>query len=132
MELFIKGDEVVFSEVSPRPHDKGMVTMISQDLSEFALHVRAFLGLPIPEIRFYGPSASRALVGEGETDEIIFEGVEKALEIPSIQMRIFGKPKIEGHRRVGVLLATANDIDQAIEKVNDAYSKLSLKNCKLI
>ena len=132
VELFIKGDEVVFSEVSPRPHDTGMVTMISQDLSEFALHVRAFLGLPIPEIRFYGPSASRAIVGEGETDEIIFEGVEKALEIPSIQMRIFGKPKIEGHRRVGVLLATANDIDQAIEKVNDAYSKLSLKNCKLI
>ena len=91
-ELFIKGDDVIFSEVSPRPHDTGMVTMISQELSEFALHARALAGLPVPEIRFYGPSASRAVVVEGDSNEIVMDCLEKVLEEPGVQMRIFGKP----------------------------------------
>ncbi|MDE6416608.1 MAG: formate-dependent phosphoribosylglycinamide formyltransferase, partial [Duncaniella sp.] len=101
VELFVKGDEVIFSEVSPRPHDTGMVTMISQDMSEFALHARALLGLPVPAIRFYGPSASRAVVVEGDTDCIVMDNLDKVLEEPGVQMRIFGKPEIRGHRRMG-------------------------------
>ncbi|MDE6306660.1 MAG: formate-dependent phosphoribosylglycinamide formyltransferase, partial [Muribaculaceae bacterium] len=96
VELFIKGDEVIFSEVSPRPHDTGMVTMISQDLSEFALHARALLGLPVPEIRFYGPSASRAVVVEGDTTQIEMCNLDEVLAEPGTQMRIFGKPEIHG------------------------------------
>ena len=108
VEMFVKGDEVIFSEVSPRPHDTGMVTMISQDLSEFGLHARALLGLPIPELRFYGPSASRAIVIEADSDNIVMDNLDKVLEEPGTAMRIFGKPQVRGHRRMGVILATAN------------------------
>lgn len=124
VELFIKGDDVIFSEVSPRPHDTGMVTMISQDLSEFGLHARALLGLPVPEIRFYGPSASRAIVVEGDTDKIEMDNLEKVLEEPGVQIRIFGKPEVKGHRRMGVILATADTVEDAREKASRAYNKL--------
>ncbi len=127
VELFIKGDEVIFSEVSPRPHDTGMVTMISQDMSEFALHARAILGLPVPGVRFYGPSASKAIVVEGNTREYEFCNLEKVLEEEGVQMRIFGKPEIVGHRRLGVLLATADTVEAALAKVNRAYAKLTVK-----
>lgn len=127
VELFVKGDEVIFSEVSPRPHDTGMVTMISQDLSEFALHSRALLGLPVPDIRFYGPSASRAVVVEGDTTEIEMDNLEKVLEEPGIQMRIFGKPEIKGHRRMGVILATADTVEEARAKAERAYDKLVVR-----
>ncbi len=120
VEMFVKGDEVIFSEVSPRPHDTGMVTMISQDLSEFALHARAVLGLPIPEVRFLGPSASKAIVVEGDTDKVVFGGLEKALSVPGVQLRLFGKPEVHGHRRFGVLLATADSVEHALEKVEEA------------
>ena len=121
VEMFFKGDEVIFSEVSPRPHDTGMVTMISQDLSEFALHARAVLGLPIPEVRFFGPSASKAIVVEGDTDKVVFSGLENALSVPGVQLRLFGKPEVHGHRRFGVLLATADTVEHALEKVEEAY-----------
>ena len=124
VEMFVKGDEVIFSEVSPRPHDTGMVTMISQDLSEFALHARAVLGLPIPEVRFFGPSASKAIVVEGDTDKVVFSGLEKALSVPGVQLRLFGKPEVHGHRRFGVLLATADTVEHALEKVEEAYKGL--------
>ena len=124
VEMFIKGDEVIFSEVSPRPHDTGMVTMISQDLSEFGLHARALLGLPVPEIRFYGPSASRAIVVEGDTDKIEMDNLEQVLAEPGVQIRIFGKPEIKGHRRMGVILATADTADEALTKAQRAYDKL--------
>ena len=126
VELFIKGDEVIFSEVSPRPHDTGMVTMISQDMSEFSLHARSILGLPIPEIRFYGPSASKAIVVEGHTKEYEFCNLEKVLEEPGVQIRLFGKPEIAGHRRVGVILATADTVEEALAKAERAYSKLEV------
>ncbi len=124
VELFIKGDEVIFSEVSPRPHDTGMVTMISQDQSEFALHARALLGLPVPAIKLYGPSASRAIVVEGDTDKIEMDNLEEVLSEPGVQMRIFGKPEIKGHRRMGVILATDDSTDAAREKAERAYNKL--------
>lgn len=127
VELFIKGDEVIFSEVSPRPHDTGMVTMISQDLSEFALHARAILGLPVPEIKFYGASASKAIVVEGNSREYEFCDLEKVLEEPGVQIRIFGKPEIIDHRRLGVLLAPADTVEEALAKVERAYAKLSVK-----
>ncbi|MGM9824522.1 MAG: ATP-grasp domain-containing protein, partial [Muribaculaceae bacterium] len=126
VEMFIKGDDVIFSEVSPRPHDTGMVTMISQDQSEFALHARALLGLPVPEIKFYGPSASRAVVVEGDTDTVEFAGIEKVLEEPGTQMRIFGKPEVKGHRRMAVILATDESVEAAKEKAERAYSKLEV------
>lgn len=126
VELFIKDDHVIFSEVSPRPHDTGMVTMISQDLSEFGLHARALLGLPVPEIRFYGPSASRAIVVEGDTKEIVFENLDKVLEEPGTQIRIFGKPEIKGHRRMGVILATADTLEEARAKAKRAQDKLTV------
>lgn len=126
VELFVKGDEVIFSEVSPRPHDTGMVTMISQDLSEFGLHARALLGLPVPSIRFYGPSASRAVVVEGDTDKVEFDNLEEALKEPGVQMRIFGKPEIKGHRRMGVILATADTVEEAREKAERAYNALKV------
>ena len=126
VELFVKDDEVIFSEVSPRPHDTGMVTMISQDLSEFGLHARALLGLPVPSIRFYGPSASRAIVVEGDTNKIEMDNLEKVLEEPGVQIRIFGKPEVKGHRRMGVILATAESTDAAIEKAERAYNKLKV------
>lgn len=124
VELFIKGDDVIFSEVSPRPHDTGMVTMISQDLSEFGLHARALLGLPVPSIRFYGPSASRAIVVEGDTDKMEFDNLEEVLKEPGTQIRIFGKPEIKGHRRMGVILATDETVDAAREKAERAYNAL--------
>lgn len=127
VELFVKGEDVIFSEVSPRPHDTGMVTMISQDMSEFALHARAVLGLPIPEVRFYGPSASKAIVVEGNTTEYEFQDVDKVLEEPGVQVRFFGKPEIRGHRRVGVILATDETVEKALQKVERAYSKLKVK-----
>lgn len=127
VELFIKGDEVIFSEVSPRPHDTGMVTMISQDLSEFGLHARALLGLPVSDVRFYGPSASRAIVVEGDTDKIEMCNLDKVLEEPGVQLRIFGKPEIKGHRRMGVILATADSVEEARDKAERAYNKLEIK-----
>lgn len=126
VELFIKGDEVIFSEVSPRPHDTGMVTMISQELSEFGLHARALLGLPINDIKFYGPSASRAIVVEGDTDKIEMCNLDKVLEESGVQIRIFGKPEIKGHRRMGVILATADTVEEAREKAERAYNKLEI------
>ena len=126
VELFVKGDEVIFSEVSPRPHDTGMVTMISQDLSEFALHARAILGLPIPDVRFYGPSASKAIVVEGNTKEYEFCDLDKVLEEPGVQVRFFGKPEIAGHRRVGVILATDESVVAALAKAERAYDKLKV------
>lgn len=126
VEMFVKGDEVIFSEVSPRPHDTGMVTMISQDLSEFGLHARALLGLPIPELRFYGPSASRAIVIEADSDNIVMDNLDKVLEEPGTAMRIFGKPQVRGHRRMGVILATADSVEEARAKARRAYDKLSV------
>lgn len=127
VELFIKDDEVIFSEVSPRPHDTGMVTMISQDKSEFALHARALLGLPVPEIRFYGPSASRAVVVEGNSDRVVFGNLDKVLEEKGTDMRIFGKPEVKGHRRMAVILATDETVDAAKEKAERAYGKLDVE-----
>ena len=127
VEMFVCGDNVLFSEVSPRPHDTGMVTMISQDLSEFALHARAVLGLPIPKINFFGPSASKAIVVEGDTDMIEFENVDEILAEPDVQVRFFGKPFIKGHRRMGVILARAESVEKALEKVEKAYAKLKVK-----
>ena len=124
VELFIKGDEVIFSEVSPRPHDTGMVTMISQDMSEFGLHARAILGLPVPEIRFYGPSASRAVVVEGDTNRLELSNLDEVVSEPGVQMRIFGKPEIKGHRRMAVILATADSVEEARAKADRAYAKL--------
>ena len=126
VELFVRGNRVIFSEVSPRPHDTGMVTMISQVLSEFALHVRAVLGLPIPNIAFHGPSASRAVVVEGDTNRMEFANLENVLSEPDTQIRIFGKPEIEGHRRMAVLLARAESVEQAREKTARAYAKLQV------
>ena len=127
VEMFVKGDEVIFSEVSPRPHDTGMVTMISQDLSEFGLHARAVLGLPVPGIRFYGPSASKAIVIEGDSDKVEFYDVDKVLEEPGVQIRFFGKPEVKGHRRYGVILATDETIEKALAKAERAYAKLGVK-----
>lgn len=127
VEMFVKGDDVIFSEVSPRPHDTGMVTMISQDLSEFALHVRAILGLPIPNIAFHGPSASKAVVVSGDSDDVSFGNLEEVLAIPDTQMRIFGKPEVHDHRRMAVLLARGNSIEEAKEKVRKMYDKLVIE-----
>lgn len=126
VEMFIKGDDVIFSEISPRPHDTGMVTMISQNMSEFALHARALMGLPIPAIRFYGPSASKAIVVEGDSNRVEFENVDKVLEEPGVDIRIFGKPEVKGHRRMGVILATADSVEEAIAKCDRAYAKLKI------
>jgi phosphoribosylglycinamide formyltransferase 2 len=116
VELFVAGDEIYFSEVSPRPHDTGLVTLISQDLSEFALHARAILGLPIPVIRQNGPSASCALLVEGESNNVRFENVERALTQPDTAVRLFGKPEVHGQRRMGVALALGSSIDEARAK----------------
>ena len=126
VELFIKGDDVLFSEVSPRPHDTGMVTMISQDLSEFGLHARAILGLPVPAVRFYGPSASRAIVVEGDTDKVVFDNLEEVLSEEGVQIRIFGKPEVVGHRRMGVILSIADTVEEARAKADRAYRKLKV------
>ncbi len=120
VELFIKGDEVIFSEVSPRPHDTGMVTMISQDLSQFALHARAILGLPVPAIRQHGPAASNVLLVEGESSQVRFDKVEQALLEPDTQLRLFGKPGVNGQRRMGVTLTIADSIESARDKAKRA------------
>ena len=125
VEFFIKGDQVYFSELSPRPHDTGMVTMISQDLSEFALHVRAILGLPIPTIVQLGPSASSVILVKGDSDDIKFSGFEKALEEPHTQLRLFGKPEVRGERRMGVCLARAATIEEARAKANKAAASIT-------
>ncbi len=126
VELFIKGDEVIFSEVSPRPHDTGMVTMISQDLSQFALHVRAILGLPVPNIQQLGPSASAVILVEGESNSIHFSNLGQALSEPDTQIRLFGKPEVAGRRRMGVCLARGESIDDAKAKASKASASVSV------
>jgi phosphoribosylglycinamide formyltransferase 2 len=127
VELFIKGDEVYFSEVSPRPHDTGMVTMISQDLSQFALHARAILGLPIPNIVQHGPSASAVVLVEGESGNVRFGNIEAALQAPDTQLRLFGKPEVKGKRRMGVALARGADIQNAREKALKTASAIKVE-----
>ena len=127
VEMFIRGDEVIFSEVSPRPHDTGMVTMITQDLSQFALHARAVLGLPIPNIVFHGAGASRAVVVEGDSDRLSLGNLDKVLEQPDTQMRFFGKPEVHGHRRMAVLLARGLDVTEAREKTGVMMEQLNVK-----
>jgi len=127
VELFVKGNQVWFSEVSPRPHDTGLVTLISQDLSEFALHVRAILGLPIPVIRQLGPSASSVILPHGDSDGPMFEQVDAALTEPDTMLRLFGKPEIRGHRRMGVALARASDTDIARAKAKRAAAAVHVR-----
>ena len=126
VELFIKDDQVIFSEVSPRPHDTGMVTMISQDLSQFALHARAILGLPIPAIRQFGPSASNVILVEGESDNPSFGNLDKALAQPDVQLRLFGKPAVFGRRRMGVALAQGDSLENARSKAQSASSSVEV------
>ncbi|WP_227506754.1 formate-dependent phosphoribosylglycinamide formyltransferase [Marinobacter subterrani] len=127
VELFVKGDNVWFSEVSPRPHDTGLVTLVSQDISEFALHARAILGLPIPSIRQNGPSASAVILPEGESSEVAYSGLEEALAEPDTQLRLFGKPELKGRRRMGVALATGVSIEQAREKARRAAGAVKVE-----
>jgi phosphoribosylglycinamide formyltransferase 2 len=124
VELFVRGDEVWFSEVSPRPHDTGLVTLISQDLSEFALHARAILGLPVPAIRAQGPAASCAVLLEGRSRDVRFHGVERALTEPDTQLRLFGKPEVSGRRRMGVTLALGADLEDARDKARRAAAAI--------
>jgi len=126
VELFIKGDAVFFSEVSPRPHDTGMVTMISQDLSQFALHTRAILGLPIPNIMQHGPAASAVILVEGESNSACFSNLETALADPDTQIRLFGKPEVKGKRRMGVALARGTDIEDAKQKALKAAAAVKV------
>lgn len=126
VELFVKGDEVWFSEVSPRPHDTGLVTLIAQDLSEFALHARAILGLPVPAIRHYAPAASCAVLAHGHGVPV-FDNVEGALREPDTALRLFGKPRVEGHRRVAVTLALGGDVEQARAKAREAAAALRIE-----
>ncbi|WP_300524022.1 formate-dependent phosphoribosylglycinamide formyltransferase [Alcanivorax sp.] len=126
VELFIKGDQVYFSEVSPRPHDTGLVTLLSQNLSEFALHARAILGLPIPGIEQLGPSASSVLLVQGESTEMRYSGLDKALAQPETEVRLFGKPEVKGSRRLGVALARGESIQQARDKANAASAALKV------
>lgn len=127
VELFIKGDQVYFSEVSPRPHDTGLVTLISQDLSEFALHARAILNLPIPNIRHHGASASCALLVEGESKEVRFSGLSEAIVQPDTQIRLFGKPEVSGKRRMGVTLARGENVDRARDTAREACQKITVE-----
>jgi len=127
VELFIKGDEVYFSEVSPRPHDTGMVTMISQDLSEFALHARAILGLPIPNIHFHGPSASSVILVTGESSKVQFGNLAEALSDTNTDLRLFGKPEVSGTRRMGVTLARAANVELAIKKAVKAAASITVE-----
>ncbi|MDE1236584.1 formate-dependent phosphoribosylglycinamide formyltransferase [Vibrio aestuarianus] len=126
VELFVKGDKVIFNEVSPRPHDTGMVTLISQDMSEFALHVRAFTGMPIHSITQYGPSASAVILGQGSSNNIRFDGIDEALAMPKTQIRLFGKPDIDGRRRLGVTLTRRSCIESAIEDAIDSAKKVKV------
>ena len=127
VELFVKGDEVIFSEVSPRPHDTGMVTMVSQDLSQFSLHARAILGLPIPNIVQHGASASAVILVEGDSENISFGNLAEALEQPDTQLRLFGKPAVQGRRRMGVALARGESIDEAREKARRASAAVDVQ-----
>ena len=127
VELFVKDDHVIFSEVSPRPHDTGLVTLISQDLSEFALHARAILGLPVPNIHVHGPSASCAVLVEGESSQVRFAGVDQALMQPDTQIRLFGKPEVSGQRRMAVTLARAHDVESARAKARNAAAALRIE-----
>lgn len=127
VELFIKGDEVIFSEVSPRPHDTGMVTMISQDLSQFALHARAILGLPIPVNPFHGPSASSVILAKGKSTSLTYEGLETVLSEPNVHLRLFGKPEVDGQRRMGVVLVRADDVEQAIGIAKASSDKVRIQ-----
>jgi phosphoribosylglycinamide formyltransferase 2 len=126
VELFIRGDEVIFSEVSPRPHDTGMVTMISQDLSQFALHARAILGLPVPNIRFHGPSASSVILVEGESTQPSYGNLEEVLKMPDTQLRLFGKPEVIGRRRMGVVLARGENIEAALQTAKHASEAIAV------
>ncbi|MNC25495.1 Phosphoribosylglycinamide formyltransferase 2 [compost metagenome] len=127
VELFIKGEQVWFSEVSPRPHDTGLVTLISQDLSEFALHARAILGLPIPAIRQFGPSASAVILVEGESREVRFGNLGAALAEPDTALRLFGKPEVSGQRRMGVALARDESIEAARAKALRAAQAVTVE-----
>ncbi|GGA94662.1 formate-dependent phosphoribosylglycinamide formyltransferase [Agarivorans gilvus] len=127
VELFIKGDEVYFSEVSPRPHDTGMVTLISQDLSEFALHAKAILGLPIKQIHQFGASASAVIMGNGTSSNLGFDGLAEALDHANSQLRLFGKPEIDGQRRLGVALNRSDSIQQAIHNAKQIAEKVQVK-----
>ena len=127
VELFIKGDDVYFSEVSPRPHDTGMVTLISQDLSEFALHARAILGLPIPVIRQHGPAASSVVLVSGNSTSMRYTGLDAAISEPDTDLRLFGKPEVSGQRRLGVTLALADTIDEARAKANRASASIKVE-----
>ncbi|MDF2152335.1 formate-dependent phosphoribosylglycinamide formyltransferase [Vibrio sp. CAU 1672] len=126
VELFVKGDKVIFNEVSPRPHDTGMVTMISQEMSEFALHVRAFTGMPVGSITQYGPAASAVILGQGTSTDIRFEGVSDALSQPQTQVRLFGKPEIDGRRRLGVVLTRRKTTDDAIHDAVTSAGKVKV------
>lgn len=126
VELFVCGDEVIFSEVSPRPHDTGMVTLISQDLSEFALHVRAFLGMPIGAIRQYGPAASAVILPQLTSQNVTFDNVHAAVGA-GVQVRLFGKPEIDGSRRLGVALATGENVEEAVIRAKKAASRVTVK-----
>ncbi|MFZ7259535.1 formate-dependent phosphoribosylglycinamide formyltransferase [Avibacterium avium] len=126
VEMFVAGDDVIFNEVSPRPHDTGMVTLISQELSEFALHARAILGLPIPQINLISPAASKAIVVEGHSNQVQFAGLEKVLAEPNTDIRLFGKGEVQGHRRMGVVLARDESVEKALQKVQRAYNELDI------
>jgi len=126
VELFVKGDDVWFSEVSPRPHDTGMVTLMSQDLSEFALHARAILGLPVPQIRQYGPTASAVLLVSGHSNQMQFGNLAAALTEPDTELRLFGKPEVQGERRLGVALARADSIEAAVQKALQVISQIKV------
>ncbi|MGY0595957.1 formate-dependent phosphoribosylglycinamide formyltransferase [Vibrio sp. JZG10] len=126
VELFVKGDKVIFNEVSPRPHDTGMVTMISQEMSEFALHVRAFTGMPINNIVQYGPSASAVILGQGTSTNIRFDNLTKALAQPQTQVRLFGKPEIDGRRRLGVVLTRRKTTEEAVQGAIESASKVNI------
>ena len=126
VELFVKGDDVYFCEVSPRPHDTGMVTMISQDLSEFALHARAILGLPVPNIEFHGPSASHVILAKGHSQQVQYGNLDAVLSAPDTQMRLFGKPEVQGERRMGVVLARGGSLAEARQKAKDGAATVAI------
>ncbi len=126
VELFVKGDTVIFNEVSPRPHDTGMVTLISQEMSEFALHVRAFTGMPVNQITQYGPAASAVVLGQGTSNDIRFDGLQDALAAPQTQLRLFGKPDIDGRRRLAVALTRRKTVEQSIEDAIEAARKVKV------
>ncbi|EIN9354789.1 formate-dependent phosphoribosylglycinamide formyltransferase [Vibrio vulnificus] len=126
VELFVKGDKVIFNEVSPRPHDTGLVTLISQEMSEFALHVRAFTGMPVNKIVQYGPSASAVILGNGQSENLRFDGMSDALEQPQTQLRLFGKPDINGRRRLGVVLTRRSSTEKAVDAAIESAKKIKL------